>query len=207
VRLVAQPAFISLLLAAAVFLVFLPVLKCQFVNLDDPLYVTSNSNVQAGLTHAGLVWAFRTGDAGNWHPLTWISHMLDCQLYGLGPAGHHLTNLLFHALNSILLFILLQRLTGALWRSAFVAALFALHPLHVESVAWISERKDVLSACFFMLTLLAYARYAKKAGGSNQLSRSSSTANTLPRPCRRCLARLRMPTSCLMPSGPAALSI
>jgi protein O-mannosyl-transferase len=169
-RLAAHPAFISLLLAAAVGLVFFPVLRCQFINLDDPLYVTSNSHVQGGLTLDGLVWAFRTSHAGNWHPLTWLSHMLDCRLYGLKPAGHHLTNLLFHALNSMLLFILLRRLTGAGWRSAFVAALFALHPCHVESVAWVSERKDVLSTFFFMLTLWAYARYAEKSVISNQSS-------------------------------------
>ena len=180
-RLAAHPACISLLLATAVFLVFFPVLRCQFVNLDDPLYVSSNLHVQGGLTPANLAWAFRTGHAGNWHPLTWISHMLDCQLYGLKPAGHHLTNLLFHVLNSILLFVLLRRLTGALWRSAFVAALFALHPLHVESVAWISERKDVLSGFFFMLTLWAYARYAEKAvvGSQNETTRHTQHASRI----------------------------
>jgi tetratricopeptide (TPR) repeat protein len=162
-RLAVHPAFISLLLAAAVAVVFCPAVRCQFVNLDDPLYVSSNSHVKGGLTGEGLAWAFRTGHGGNWHPLTWISHMLDCQLYGLKPAGHHLTNLLFHGLNSVLLFVLLRRLTGAVWRCAFVAALFALHPLHVESVAWISERKDVLSAFFFMLTLMAYVRYVTSA--------------------------------------------
>jgi protein O-mannosyl-transferase len=169
-RLAARPALISPLLAAVIFTVFCPALRCQFVNLDDPLYVTSNLHVQSGLTADGLAWAFHTGQAGNWHPLTWISHMLDCQLYGLSPEGHHLTSLLFHALNSVLLFVLLRRLTGALWRSAFVAALFALHPLHVESVAWIAERKDVLSACFFMLTLWAYGCYAEKSVVSGQWS-------------------------------------
>src|ERR1035437_1226901 len=160
-RLAHHPAFISLLLAAATLVVFLPTVRHDFVTYDDPDYVTTNPHVQGGLTRDAVVWAFRTGHSGNWHPLTWLSHMLDCQLYGLEPAGHHLTSLLFHALNTMLLYILLRRLTGAVWRSAFVAALFALHPLHVESVAWVSERKDVLSACFFMLTLWAYARYVE----------------------------------------------
>src|ERR1035437_6179211 len=157
-RLTLHPAFISLLLATATLVVFLPTVRHDFVTYDDPDYVTTNPHVQGGLTRDAVVWAFRTGHSGNWHPLTWLSHMLDCQLYGLEPAGHHLTSLLFHALNTMLLYILLRRLTGAVWRSAFVAALFALHPLHVESFVWVSERKDVLSACFFFLTLWAYAR-------------------------------------------------
>ena len=160
-RLTLHPAFISLLLATATLVVFLPTARHDFVTYDDPDYVTTNPHVQSGLTRDAVVWAFRTGHSGNWHPLTWLSHMLDCQLYGLEPAGHHLTSLLFHALNTMLLYILLRRLTGAVWRSAFVAALFALHPLHVESVAWVSERKDVLSACFFFLTLWAYARFVE----------------------------------------------
>ena len=160
-RLAAHPVFISLLLAAATLIVFHPVVHFQFVTFDDPDYVTSNEQVKSGLTLGNVAWAFRTGYASNWHPLTWTSHMLDCELYGLKPAGHHLTNLILHALNSVLLFVLLRRLTGAFWRSAFVAALFALHPLHVESVAWIAERKDVLSAFFFMLTLWTYGGYAQ----------------------------------------------
>ena len=160
-RLTLHPAFLSLLLATATLIVFLPTVRHDFVTYDDPDYVTTNPHVQSGLTRDAVVWAFRTGHSGNWHPLTWLSHMLDCQLYGLEPAGHHLTSLLFHALNTMLLYILLRRLTGAVWRSAFVAALFALHPLHVESVAWVSERKDVLSACFFFLTLWAYARFVE----------------------------------------------
>ena len=153
---------ICLLLAAVTFLTYWPVLRHDFINFDDPDYVTSNSQVQAGLTWNGVVWALSTGHAANWHPLTWLSLMLDSQLYGMKPAGFHLTNLLFHIANSLLLFLVLRRMTGALWRSAVVAALFALHPLHVESVAWIAERKDVLSGFFFMLTLLFYARYAGK---------------------------------------------
>ena len=153
-------AVICLALAAVTLTVYLPMLGHGFVNYDDPDYITSNPHVKAGLTWPGIVWAFQSSDASNWHPLTWISHMMDCQLFALNPAGHHLTNLLFHTANALLLFIVLKQMTGALWRSAFVAALFAWHPLHVESVAWASERKDVLSAFFWMLTLLAYTRYA-----------------------------------------------
>jgi protein O-mannosyl-transferase len=160
-RLAAWPAWISLLLAAATMVVYYPVGWFQFVALDDPLYVSSNTHVKAGLSLEGLRWALSTGCAGNWHPLTWLSHMLDAQAFGPGPTGPHIVNLLFHVASTLLLFGLLQRQTRAVWRSAFVAALFALHPLHVESVAWISERKDVLSAFFFMLTLWAYARYAE----------------------------------------------
>src|ERR1035441_8242306 len=137
---------VAFALAAVTLLVYLPVLHNGFVNYDDPDYITNNPHVQAGLSWPGIVWAFQSGEASTWHPLTWISHMADCQLFGLNPAGHHLTSLLFHTANTLLLFFLLNRLTGALWRSAFVAALFAWHPLHVESVAWASERKDVLSA-------------------------------------------------------------
>ena len=140
-----------------------PVTTHKFVDLDDARYICDNPHVKAGLTWSGVVWAFRSGYASNWHPLTWISHMGDCQLYGLNPAGHHLTNLCFHIANSLLLFLLLQRMTGSLWRSGCVAALFAWHPLHVESVAWASERKDVLSTFFFLLTLWAYSRYAEKS--------------------------------------------
>jgi tetratricopeptide (TPR) repeat protein len=133
-----------------------------FIDYDDPEYVWQNPQVLAGLSWPGTVWAFTTIHASNWHPLTWLSHMLDVQLYGMHAGGHHATNVLFHAANTVLLFLLLKRLTSATWRSAFVAALFAFHPLHVESVAWIAERKDVLSTFFFLLTLLAYASYAKK---------------------------------------------
>jgi Flp pilus assembly protein TadD len=159
--------WISLLLACATLLVYYPVGWFPFVSLDDPSYVSSNPRVQAGLSQEGLKWALSTGHAGNWHPVTWLSHMLDAQLFGPKPAGPHVTNLLCHIATTLLLFRLLRQLTGALWRSAFVAALFALHPTHVESVAWVSERKDVLSAFFFVLTLLAYVRYVKglAAGG------------------------------------------
>jgi tetratricopeptide (TPR) repeat protein len=156
-------AVVGLVLAVGTLLVYLPMLGHGFVNYDDPDYITNNPHVKAGLTWPGIVWAFQSGEASNWHPLTWISHMMDCQLFGLNPAGHHLTNLFFHTANALLLFLLLNQFTGALWRSAFVAALFAWHPLHVESVAWASERKDVLSAFFWMLTLLAYTRYARES--------------------------------------------
>ena len=132
-----------------------------FLTYDDSEYVTANPQVQGGLTWAGLRSAFSTPTGGNWHPLTMLSHMLDCQLFGLKPWGHHLTSLLLHALNAVLLFALLCRLTGARWRSFFVAALFAVHPLRVESVAWVAERKDVLSSFFGLLTLLFYTRYAE----------------------------------------------
>jgi protein O-mannosyl-transferase len=148
-------------LAAITWLIFGQTLGHQFVTYDDPQYVYENVKVAAGLTLEGVSWAFTHTVAGNWHPLTTISHMLDCQLYGLKPAGHHFTNVLLHTIAVILLFLVLRKMTGTLWRSAFVAALFAIHPLHVESVAWISERKDVLSAVFFMLTLGAYTRYVR----------------------------------------------
>ena len=159
---------LSALLGALSLMVFWPVLRNGFVYYDDALYVTANPHVTSGLTVENILWAFGTGRGANWHPLAWLSHMLDAQLFGLRPWGHHLTSLLFHTANAVLLFLLLKRLTAALWPSFFVAALFALHPLHVESVAWIAERKDVLSTCFFLLTLLAYARYvAESRGGAS----------------------------------------
>ncbi len=150
--------------------VYFPVVTFDFVNFDDPVYVTGNLRVLHGLTMDGVSWAFTKVYFANWLPLTWLSHMLDVQIYGLKPWGHHLTNVLFHLANTILLFAVLRRMTslrpeasprqaGAVWKSAIVAALFALHPLHVESVAWVAERKDVLSAFFFLLTIWAYARY------------------------------------------------
>ncbi len=155
-------ALICLALAVITAALYLPMTHHAFVNFDDDDYITNNSHVQAGLTRAGVIWAFQTGAAANWHPLTWLSHMLDCQLYGLYPGGHHSTNLIFHVINTLLLFLWLRQITGTLWRSAMVAALFAWHPLHVESVAWASERKDVLSTFFWMLTLIAYTRYARE---------------------------------------------
>jgi protein O-mannosyl-transferase len=150
---------ICVILAAITWLVFGQTLGHEFVTYDDPQYVSGNAEVAAGLSIEGVRWAFTHTIGGNWHPLTIISHMLDCQLYGLNAAGHHLTNVLLHTIAVILLFLVLRQMTGTLWRSAFVAALFAIHPLHVESVAWISERKDVLSGVLFILTLGAYVRY------------------------------------------------
>jgi len=136
----------------------------DFVFFDDNQYVTENHTVQAGLTKAGFIWAFTTFHAANWHPLTWLSHMADCQLFGLDAGMHHLTNLWFHIANALLLFWVFRKMTGAIWRSAVVAALFAVHPLHVESVAWVAERKDVLNTLFWLLTMWAYVRYAKGPG-------------------------------------------
>jgi Flp pilus assembly protein TadD len=153
---------ICLLLVLIVLVVFGQGVKNDFINFDDTQYVTENQHVQAGLTWNNLAWAFTTAHAGNWHPLTWLSHMLDCQLYGLNPAGHHLTNVLLHSASTVLLFLVLLGMTGSRWRSAFVAALFALHPLHVESVAWVAERKDVLSTLFWIFTLWAYLAYTQR---------------------------------------------
>jgi len=150
---------------------YLPAVRHDFIQYDDQQYVTENPRVQAGLTGHGLAWAFGY-HAGNWHPLTWLSHMLDCQIYGLNPAGHHLTNVLLHIASTLLLFLVLNRMTGAVWRSACVAALFAWHPLHVESVAWIAERKDVLSAFFWMLTLGAYVKYVETPKAQNARSKA-----------------------------------
>jgi protein O-mannosyl-transferase len=156
-----HPGLVVGLLALSVVAVYLPVVGFEFTNYDDTYYVTRNPQVLKGLTWEGVSWAFTHGYSGNWHPVTWMSHMVDCQFYGLSPGGHHLTNLLLHLANSVLVFLLLRSLTSAAWRSACVAALFALHPLHVESVAWVAERKDMLSALFGLLSLLAYARYGQ----------------------------------------------
>ena len=154
---------LGILLFLCVAGIFLRTTADDFITYDDPVYVTKNTHVTGGLTWANVRWAFTTTEASNWHPLTWLSHMTDCQLFGLHPWGHHLTNVLLHALNALLLFVVLRRMTGAVWRSLFVAALFGLHPLHVESVAWAAERKDVLSTAFLMLTLWAYARRVELA--------------------------------------------
>jgi tetratricopeptide (TPR) repeat protein len=158
----ARPRLLCLGLALLTLLVYLPVRRNGFVLYDDPDYVTENPAVQAGLTWSGFKWSFATLHASNWHPLTWLSHMLDCECFGLDPAAHHVVNVAFHAINSGLLLLLLFRLTGALWASALAAALFAWHPLHVESVAWVAERKDVLSTMFWILSLLAYVRHVKE---------------------------------------------
>ena len=144
--------------------VYWPVTGFEFINYDDTDYVTYNPMVQEGITTQTLEWAFMSNHASNWHPVTWISHMLDCAMYGLKPGGHHLTSLLFHTANVALLFLVLCQMTGAIWRSALVAALFAWHPLRVESVAWVSERKDVLSTFFWLLTIMAYVARSKVQG-------------------------------------------
>ncbi len=142
----------------------------DFVNYDDNEYVTENRQVKAGLTREGIAWAFTTTHYGNWHPLTWISHMLDCQLYDLEPGGHHITSLVIHILSTLLLFLVFSRMTGAIWPSAFVSVIFALHPLHVESVAWVAERKDVLSTFFGLLAMWGYVLYVERPGAYKYLA-------------------------------------
>jgi protein O-mannosyl-transferase len=154
---------VCLLLAAVTVAAFWRVGQHQFINYDDNCYVTDNRHVQAGVTWEGLEWAFcrLQGEHTYWHPVTWVSHMVDCQLFGLNPAGHHFVNLFFHMLNVVLVFLIFQRMTKAFWRCAVLAALFALHPLQVDTVAWVAERKNLLSACFWLLTIWAYVRYAE----------------------------------------------
>jgi Tfp pilus assembly protein PilF len=160
---------ICLFLVVATLAVYWQVLDNDFVDYDDNDYVTENIRVHKGVTFDSLTWAFTSSHAANWHPITWVSHMFDCQLYGLNPSGHHLTSLLFHVVNTLLLLLIFVRMTGALWQSSFVAALFALHPLHVESVAWVAERKDVLSTFFMMLTVWAYILYVEKGEAKRYL--------------------------------------
>ena len=159
-----QKAWPCLLLILSVLIVYGQVLGFKFVNYDDNRYITGNPMVQQGLTPDSVKWAFTTTHAEFWHPLTWLSHMLDVQVFGLNPAGHHFSNLLLHVLNTLLVFSIFAKTTGHPWRSFMVAALFGLHPLHVESVAWVAERKDVLSAFFWMLTTLLYVRYVENPG-------------------------------------------
>ena len=151
-----------LFLAAIIWAVFGQTAQYGFVNYDDNSYVTDNPMVQKGVTLQGLRWSLTTVHSSNWHPLTWLSHMLDCQLYALNGGGHHLTNILLHTATAILLFLVLSEMTGFIWRSGFVATVFAIHPLRVESVAWVAERKDVLCGLFFMLTMAAYIRYIRR---------------------------------------------
>jgi 4-amino-4-deoxy-L-arabinose transferase-like glycosyltransferase len=161
----------SILLFGAVLAAFSGALNNDFVGYDDPQYVTSNGHVRQGLQDP--LWALRSTEAGNWHPLTWLSHMLDCQLFGLKPAGHHLTSILLHAGTTVLLFLFLRRSTGEHWLSAIAAALFGLHPLRVESVAWVAERKDVLCAFFWIAALWSYSKYVE---ARREQSSSHSTA-------------------------------
>src|SRR5208282_1190066 len=152
---------LCLLLAVAVLVAYNPVTRNGFLNYDDNGYIAKNPHVRAGLTWVTVKWAFTTYQQANWHPLTWLSHALDCELFGLHPAGHHYMNVLLHAANVVLLFLLLENATGFRWRSLMVAALFALHPINVESVAWAAERKNVLSMLFFLLALYAYGWYGR----------------------------------------------
>jgi predicted negative regulator of RcsB-dependent stress response len=155
---------ICLLLALATIFVYWQVQYFEFIDCDDTLYITENRHTQSGITFKTLVWAFTTIEAANWHPLTWLSLMLDYKLYGLNAGGYHWTNLIFHIANTLLLFLIVNRLTDEVWKSAFVAALFAVHPLNVESVAWVSERKNVLSMFFWIMTIWAYVFYVKRPG-------------------------------------------
>jgi hypothetical protein len=175
---------IALGLAALVGIVYAPVRHFDFVQLDDPAYVIENPHVLQGLTSEGLAWALTTGHAANWHPVTWLSHMLDVQLFGLAPGPHHMASLSLHLANTLLLFGLLARMSGAPWRSAFVAALFGVHPLHVESVAWVAERKDVLSTLFWILTTWAYVAYVRS---------TPSTDSTSPAPSRSAAKKTATP--------------
>jgi protein O-mannosyl-transferase len=167
-----QPWCVGLLLFAVTLILYLTVAGFSFTNLDDPQYISDNPQVLAGLTWAGVKWAFTAPHVGNWIPLAWLSHMLDAQLFGPGPVAPHVGNALIHALNAVLVFWLLRQMTGAFWRSALVAALFALHPLRVESVAWACERRDVLSSMFALLALLAYARYVRWSKANNSRSKA-----------------------------------
>src|SRR5581483_3921596 len=156
-----KTAAIGVGLVVLTWCVFGQVLWFDFVGYDDALYVADNAAVNHGLTTAALKWAFTHIHAANWHPLTWLSHMIDCQIFGLNPAGHHFVNVLLHSISVLLLFFVLKSMTGSVGRSAVVAGLFAVHPLHVESVAWVAERKDVLSGVFFMATLATYTWYTR----------------------------------------------
>ncbi len=161
---------INLFIIVLVFLVYLQVKDFEFINFDDNEYIYENRHVQKGLTPESILWAFTSTHAANWHPLTWLSHLLDVSLFGVKAGMHHLTNVIFHLFNSILLYLVFRMMTGHLWKSFIVAALFALHPIHVESVAWIAERKDVLSTFFWFLTMLCYLWYAKSPDFRRYLS-------------------------------------
>src|SRR5574341_285449 len=158
----ARDFLIAVGLVAAVLAIYAQTGSHGFVSYDDPGYVADNQAIRDGLTGENLWWAFTTFESYNWHPLTWVSYLVDYELHGLSPGGYHLTNVALHAANTLLVFVILRRLTGDVWSGALVAALFGVHPLHVESVAWISERKDVLSASFWLLTMGAYARYVER---------------------------------------------
>ncbi|MFZ0798330.1 MAG: tetratricopeptide repeat protein [Terriglobales bacterium] len=167
---------LCLLLVLATIALYNPVTRAPFLNFDDVVYVTDNPQVRAGLTWHTLVWAFHTSEAANWHPITWLSHALDCQIFGLNPEGPHIINVLLHAANVVLLFLILESATGLAWRSLGVAVLFALHPINVESVAWIAERKNVLSMFFFLVALAAYGWYTRRPGVGRYLAVTAAYA-------------------------------
>jgi len=161
---------VMLFLIVSVLAVYWQTREFNFIKLDDNLYATKNHSIQAGLTIQSIIYAFTDIHTANWHPITMLSHALDWELFGDEAGGHHWTNLILHLFNTVLLFVLLTRMTGAIWRSALVAILFAVHPINVESVAWVAERKDVLSTFFWLLTMLFYVRYVKKPDCSVQKS-------------------------------------
>lgn len=165
----ARRLLVNLLLILLALAIYGQTANHDFINLDDDRYVVLNPKVNTGLIPGNIAWAVTGTASSNWHPLTWLSHMLDVELFGLAPRGHHLVNVLLHTTNALLLFLLFQRLTGSLWRSALVAALFTAHPLHVESVAWVAERKDLLSTLLGLLTIHAYLQYVRKPGKSRYL--------------------------------------
>lgn len=171
-----KPALLALGLFVVTMLVFWPARHFDFINFDDPDYITANPQVRDGLTWEGVRWAFVTNHASNWHPLTWLSHMFDGQMFGLSPGAHHLHNVVLHALNAVLVFALLLQWTRNLWPSALVAGLFAWHPMHVESVAWVAERKDVLSTCFGLLCLMAYGAYVRALGSQTENTKKTHRA-------------------------------
>jgi len=168
-------ALICVVLALGTAALYWPITSHPFIIFDDMQYIASNPHVTSGLSKTNLVWAFTTNEQANWHPLTWLSHQLDCTLFGLNAGGHHLIDLLYHVANTLLVFFFFRNATGFNWRSAFVAAFFAWHPLHVESVAWASERKDVLSTFFWLLTMLAYLGYARNVAGDPPATHSRDT--------------------------------
>ena len=155
---------LCLFLVLAILFIFWPVKDYDFVRYDDSIYITENVHARTGLSLENIRWAFTSAHAANWHPITWLSHMLDCQIFGMDPGMHHLMSLFFHTLNSLLVYFVFKRMSGNRWKSGFVAAMFAVHPLHVESVAWVAERKDVLCAFFWMLTTWGYLRYVERPG-------------------------------------------
>ena len=193
---------IATALAVASLAVYGQVISHQFINFDDDLYIRDNPMVIGGLTLKGMAWAFTTFHSAIWHPLTWLSHMVDSQLFGLNAGGHLFVNALIHVSNTLLLFVFLKRVTGARWRSAIVAALFALHPLHVESVAWAAERKDTLSTFFGLLCLLAYARYAEKPSRKKIRSRCRLAGFRADGETNACLLALRLTVIGLLAAPP-----